>query len=119
MCITKLLSLQLRFIFEYELVSIVTMDCNTKGKVSDAGPLLFDRLKCGSMFAFSMLRHPTGNDVELSAARMKFMSLRFFSLWSLRPRAGIAVNLVARYAPDRGCSVVCCIRWRRYFCQVR
>jgi hypothetical protein len=61
------------------------------------------------MFAFSMLGHPTGSDVELSVARMKFMRLRFFSPWSLRPRAGIAVNLLAPYAEDVRCGVMMCV----------
>jgi len=72
--------------------------------------LLFGKLEYGSLFAFSMLGHPTGSDVELSVARMKFMRLRFFSPWSLRPRAGFAVNLVAPYAADVRCAVVlCCV----------
>jgi hypothetical protein len=54
-----------------------------------------------------MLGHPTGSDVELSVARMKFMRLRFFSPWSLRPRAGIAVNPVAPYAEDVACGAGC------------
>ena len=71
--------------------------------------LLFGKLECGSLFAFSMLGNPTVSDVELSVARMKFMRLRFFSPWSLRPRAGFAVNLVAPYAADVCCAVVLCL----------
>jgi hypothetical protein len=97
-------------LFAYALQFPLLHSHNTRTAVTDApSRLFFGKLECGSLFAFSMLDHPTGSDVELSVARMKFMRLRFFSPWSLRPRAGFAVHLVAPYAADVRCAVVLCV----------